>query len=303
MHIGFDVGFAVQLAAHGLEGVAEPVQLRAVEARQAGGLTLADRIGIVHQLADGAGEPPHQQGADQQRDEQQQGRPLQQLVLAALYHGQQGAVGLGDGEGTQDLVPLAQGGGHVHHRAGGIVGIAAGAAGAILPAQGAVDVVPAGIVLAQIHPVRVIDHLAFSVDHIDAVLRLLLEVTVDQGIDGALVEAGEGAGQPAIRHPPLLQIVQGQGGQQLGHVHQGILGGAAHPGFDLLDEDLQHEPGGQGEDEHQAAQQLQSDSHLIPRPVPGTPEFMPAPGCSPARGGSGSDWPRSPAPAAWRAGS
>ena len=31
--------------------------------------------------------------------------------------------------------------------------------------------------------------------------------------------------------------------------------------------------------------------------------FMPAPGCSPARGGSGSDWPRRPAPAAWRAGS
>ena len=217
-------------------------------------------------------------------------------MLAALYHGQQGAVGLGNRERAQDLLPLAQGGGNVHHRAGGIVRIAAGAAGAVFAAQGAVDVVPARIVLAQIHPVRVIDHLAFSVDHIDAVLGLLFEVSVDQGVDGALVEAGKGAGQPAIRHLPLLQIVQGQGGQQLGHVHQGIFGGAAHPGFDLLDEDLQHEPGSQREDEHQTAQQLQPYPHGRP-PLwfrcPGLPGrcdplwFMPAPGCSPARGGSG----------------
>ena len=143
VYIGFDVGLAVQLATHGFQGAAEPIQFRAVEAWQAGGLTLADRIGVVHQLADGAVEPPHQQGADQQRDEQQQGRPLQQLVFAALYHGQQGTVGLGDGEGAEDVVPLPQRCGHVHHRTGGIVGVAAGAAGAVFPAQGAIDIVPA----------------------------------------------------------------------------------------------------------------------------------------------------------------
>ena len=300
MHIGFDVGLAVQLATHGFQGAAEPIQFRAVEAWQAGGLTLADRIGVVHQLADGAVEPPHQQGADEQRDEQQQGRPLQQLVFAALYHGQQGAVGLGDGEGAEDVVPLPQRRGHVHHRAGGIVGVAAGAAGTVFAAQGAIDVVPARVVLAQIHPVRVVDHLAPSIDHIDAVLRLLFEVAVDQGVDGALVEAGEGAGQPAIRHLSFLQVIQCQRCQHLGHVHQGIFGGAAHPGFDLLDEDLQHEPGGQREDQHQPAQQLQPDPHGVLRPVPNHPLFMPAPGCSPVRDGSGSGWRGDPAPAAWR---
>ena len=224
-------------------------------------------------------------------------------MFAALYHGLQGAVGLGDGEGAEDVIPFPQRGGHVHHRAGGIVGVAAGAAGAIFAAQGQVDVVPAGIVLAQIHPVRVVDHPAFCVGHIDAVLRLLLEVAIDEGIDGTLVEAGEGAGEPAIRHLSFLHVVQGQGGQHLRHVHQGIFGGAAYPGLDLLDEDLQHEPGGQGEDQHQAAQQLQSDSHLIPLPMPGHPEFMPAPDCSPARGVSGSGWRQGPAPAAWLSGS
>ncbi len=303
MHIGLDVGLAVQLAAHGLQGPAEPVQLRAVEAWQSGGLALADRIGIVHQLADGAVEPPHQQGADEQGDAQQQGCPLQQLVLAALYHGQQGAVGLGDGEGAQDVVPFPQRGGDVHHRAGGIVRITAGAAGAVFAAQGEVDVVPARVVLAQIHPVRVVNHLAFCVGHIDAVLRLLLEVAVDEGVDGVLVEAGEGAGEPAIRHLPFLHVVQGQGCQHLGHVHQGVFGGAAHPGFDLLDEDLQHEPGGQRKDQHQPAQQLQSDPHVSLRQVPGNWAFMPAPGCSPARGGSGSGWLPGPVPSAWRAGS
>ncbi|MNM59160.1 hypothetical protein D3C81_704050 [compost metagenome] len=66
VHIGFDIGLAIQLAAHGLEGATEPVQLGAVEPWQTGGLALADRIGVVHQLADGAVEPPHQQGADEQ---------------------------------------------------------------------------------------------------------------------------------------------------------------------------------------------------------------------------------------------
>ncbi len=90
-------------------------------------------------------------------------------------------------------------------------------------------------------------------------------MAVDHRIDGILVETGEGAGQPPVHHIALLQIIEGERRQQLGHVDQGILGGAAHSGFDLLDEDLQHEPGGQREDQQQAAQQLQSKSHASSR--------------------------------------
>ena len=174
-------------------------------------------------------------------------------------------MGLATGEGADDFGPFPQRGRHIHGRAGGIIGIGAGAAGAILAAQGAVDIVPAGIVLAQIRAIGVVNHHALLVSDIDAVLRLLFEVAVDHRIDGILVEAGEGAGQPPVHHIALLQIIEGERRQQLGHVHQSILGGAAHPGFDLLDEDLQHEPGGQCEDQQQPAQQLQAESHASSR--------------------------------------
>ena len=77
VYIGFDIGLPIELTAHGFEGATESLQLRAVESRQSGWLVVTDRIGVVHQLADGAVEPPCQQGTDQQRDEQQHGCRLQ----------------------------------------------------------------------------------------------------------------------------------------------------------------------------------------------------------------------------------
>ncbi len=120
---------------------------------------------------------------------------------------------------------------------------------------------------------------------------------------GLWLRRGEGAGQPAIRHPPLLQIVQGQGASNWAMSTRVSSVALRTPGL-ISSTKISST--------NQAARaKISTRPHSSCNPIlisspsrcPAHPEFMPAPGCSPARGGSGSDWPRSPAPAAWRAGS
>jgi hypothetical protein len=65
---------------------------------------------------------------------------------------------LADGQHADDALAVPNRRRHVHHRGPLVVWVVAGGAGAVLTAQGQVDIVPAGIVLTDIPPAGVEQH-------------------------------------------------------------------------------------------------------------------------------------------------
>ncbi|MCW0417366.1 hypothetical protein NB689_003120 [Xanthomonas sacchari] len=294
LHVLLDVLLALQLAAHGLQGTAEIADLVAARRRRRHRRTGTDRLRIAVEPADAAQQAPGHQDPDQRRDADQPGAAQQDAALAGDDERLDAAVGLGQGQHADQ--PLRVGRivdrrGHVHHRVIGVaVGLGTGA-GAVLAAQGAVHVVPARVVAADVLSARIEHHDARRIGEGDAVVDAVLGKTPDHRARIAPLRRGQVAGETAAGDAPVLEILRGHLRQHVGRVHQGRFHRLAHARLDLVDEHPHHEEGGHADDQEEAQEQLQPQPHLRP------------PARSRGRGGCGSDrrWRRPRA--AWRAGS
>ena len=289
VHILLDIGLALELAAHVLQRLAQTHQLRAAQSRQRDRLAAADRAGVILQTAQRAVEPPDHAAACGQGDAQQQdGGPLDGAFTAGddRIHG---AIGFAHRQHAADLAVLQQGGCDIHHRTLGIVGNIATAAGAIAPLQGQVDIVPARVIGAEVAAGGVKQHDAVPIGDVEAIVDAILLDAIDAGADRPLVQGDQGAGQGAVGQAVAGQRLVGQIGrrqlgQQLGGIDQGPLGGAAHPGLDLLQEDVEDKPGGNRHQQEEAEQQTQTQAHG--EPLNGCWRLMPTrSGCSRGRDG------------------
>src|SRR5690606_17631170 len=121
--------------------------------------------------------------------------PAPDDAFAALDERFDRTVGLGHGEHADDVAAIgadavADRRGHVHHRGGIVVRIAAGGTRAVLAAQGPVDVVPARVVAADVAPRRVVDDDAAHIGDRDAVAHPVLVEIPDPGADVAFAQPG-----------------------------------------------------------------------------------------------------------------
>ena len=249
VHVALDVGLALQFGAHALHGAGQLSQFAAAEAGQFGPLPFADGLGIAGQAPQGAAEPPGEQAADQQPEDDEAGAEPGQAHLGAVDVGLQRAVGLGHRDDAYDLPVGTDRRRHVHHRGVGVGRVFTGGAGPVLAAQGQQDVVPAGVVLAHGLAGGVQQHAAGAVGDVDAVVDLGLAHAPDLGAGLALAVGLEQLGQVALGEGAVAHRVAEDLGQQVGGVHQGFLGGLAHTGADLVHDGAEHEVTGQADEE------------------------------------------------------
>ncbi|MCY1514982.1 hypothetical protein D9M68_495550 [compost metagenome] len=261
VHIAFDVGLAFQLGTHALHGRRQLAQLAAAHVRQFRAPALAHRLGVVAQAAQRAAEPPGQQPAHQQAEADQPCAEPGQARLRALDVGLQRGVGLGHRDDADDPLAVADGRRHVHDRGLRVVRVLPRGAGAVLAAQGQVDVVPARIVLAHRHAAGVQQYHATAIGDVDAVVDPGLAHAPDIRPRLALAIGAQQFGQAPLVQGAGAHLVTEDFGQQVGGVHQGLFGGLAHAGADLLHHRAEHEPAGQADEEEVDQEDANAQRH------------------------------------------
>jgi hypothetical protein len=168
---------------------------------------------------------------------------------------------LGEREDADQFALPEDRGGDVHDRAGRVVGVFARLAGAVFAAQDAGDVAPLREVFADGGLFRVVDDDAVGVGDVDAEVDVFLEHAGNVGLraapDGGADRVGEGAVADAVGG----EVEGGHFGEDVGGVDQGFLGGLADAGFGFVGDDVEHEPGGQPDDEEIAEKEADGDVH------------------------------------------
>ena len=264
MHVLFDVLLAFQLGAHRFQRAAEVAELAGAVGR-ADAFASGDGIGIAAQRPELARQPPCRKQADHQRRAQQHEPPAQDHALAAGDERRDRLIGFGDGEHADDprRIAIAHGDrrGHMHHRAGLVVRIAARRPRAVATLEGEIDIVPARIILAQILAAGIEHHDAARVGHVDAGADLALGEAPDFGAEIAVGQRAHVGGEAAIVDASGQQIVLGLFRQQIGGVDQGVFHRLAHARLHFLQEHPAQQQRGQRDDQEIAQQDAQTDFH------------------------------------------
>ncbi len=267
LHVLLDIGLALELAAHGLQRLAEVADLVAARPRRRHRFAGADRLRIAAQAADAARQPPGHQQPDQRRRADQPRAARDDGALAGGDERIDAVVGLGQGQHPDQgaaIVRIVDRRGHVHDRAVGIARGPRARARTVLAAQGAVDVVPARVVAAHVLPARVVDDDAAGIGHGDPVVDAALGEPPHHRPRVAPLRGRHVRGEAAVGDVPGLQIRRGHHRQHVGRVDQGGLHRLAHARLDLVDEHPHHEERGDADDQEEAEEEFQAQAHLSP---------------------------------------
>ncbi|MNT24235.1 hypothetical protein D3C72_1597000 [compost metagenome] len=222
---------------------------------------MGHRIRVARQGADGTVDPPRHNQPYQQGNPQQRAARPKNAPLAAVDHRRHSAVRFPHRQHADDFSPINNGCRHVHHGALRVVGIVLGTARAVLPAQGAPDIIPARIILSQPFADGIKHHFALRVGHVDVIFVAHFVDAANVGAKRALMQLREGLRNSAVLGIIRQQIVAPHFRQQRGGINQCPLGSPAYAGFHLLHKDRQHKPGGDCDNQEIAQQQPHADAH------------------------------------------
>ncbi len=149
----------------------------------------------------------------------------------------------------------------MHHGTGLVIGIAAGRTRAVLPAQGAVDIVPLRIIAADVATLRVEHHDPAHIGHGDLEIAAALGEPGHVGLDAPPLQGTHPRRETTIGDMAGLHVVAGQFRQHVGAVDQGVFHRLAHARLDLLHEHPADQQRRQRDDQEIPQQYAQADFH------------------------------------------